>query len=62
MIVATLLALALSYTSETGLTHDTIRPLIDTLSASPREYTLVADRNGRLVIDNKTNTYRPEIS
>ena len=59
MIVAALLALALSYTSETGLTPRHYTPLIDTLSASPREYTLVADKNGRLVIDNKTNTYRP---
>lgn len=59
MIVAAFLALALSYTSETVLTPRHYTPLIDTLSAASREYTLVADKNGRLVIDNRNKTYKP---
>jgi hypothetical protein len=62
MIVAALLSLVVSYTTEPRLTPSHYRPLYsqtDTVSASSREFTLVADKNGRLVINNRNNTYRP---
>lgn len=62
MIVAALLYLVVSYTTETRLTpgdNTHSFSLTDTVTVSAREYTLVPDNNGRLVIDNKRNTYRP---
>ncbi|MBW8684588.1 right-handed parallel beta-helix repeat-containing protein [Chitinophaga rhizophila] len=62
MIVAALLSLVVSYTAGPTLAPNINTPLFsltDTLSASSREHVLVADKNGRLVIDNKKNTYRP---
>jgi hypothetical protein len=62
MIVAALLCLVVSYSTEIRLTPGNSTPipsLTDTLVASAKEYTLVPDRYGRLNIDNKRNTYRP---
>ena len=62
MIVAALLYLVVSYSTEVRLTpgnNTQIPSLTDTLVASAKEYTLVPDRYGRLNIDNKRNIYRP---
>lgn len=64
MIAAALLFLVVSYSTEIRLTptpgnniHFSVPT--DTVDASAREYTLVADSRGRLNIDNSRNTYRP---
>jgi hypothetical protein len=63
MIVAALLCLVVSYTTETRLTpnyhHLPLSSLSDSTGASSREHTLVADKRGRLEIDNKNKRYRP---
>ncbi|PWV51417.1 right-handed parallel beta-helix repeat-containing protein [Chitinophaga sp. S165] len=63
MIVAALLYLVVvSYSSDTKLTpgdNTHISSLTDTVTSTAKEYTLTADRNGRLDIDNRRNTYRP---
>lgn len=62
MIVATLLRLVVSFTTGPVLTPDDYTAplsLIDTVSTYAKEHTLTADKNGRLIIDNKNNTYRP---
>lgn len=62
MIVAAFLCLVVSCTTSFKLTpehHTPTLSLTDTITASSREYTLVPDKNGRLLIDNKNKTYRP---
>jgi hypothetical protein len=62
MIVAAILCLVVSYSTEIRLTPDNtthVSSLTDTVTASAKEYTLTPDNNGRLTIDNRRNIYRP---